>query len=74
MSQKCLFLVIFETNFNSFLLIFPKIIAKNDSLNSYTQIILVKNMLNLHFGNIFKLKSIGYSVTKDALRHFCYKT
>lgn len=31
-------------------------------------------MLNLHFDNIFKLKSIGYSVTKDALRHFCYKT
>lgn len=35
MSQKCLFLVIFETNFKSFLLIYPKIIVKNDSLNSY---------------------------------------
>ena len=35
MSQKCLFLVIFETNFNSFLLIYPKIIVKNDLLNSY---------------------------------------
>ena len=35
MSQKCLFLVIFETNYKSFLLIYPKIIVKNDSLNSY---------------------------------------
>ena len=35
MSQKCLFLVIFETYFKSFLLIYPKIIVKNDSLNSY---------------------------------------